>query len=139
MIPSLVKFLDENKEFIDEFTPTPSWFIELENKLMTNNPVMYRNFFAEISFDILAMREPEMAVITHDPNHRYGIGIKFSDKNCWAYSIFSVVFQKGNIGFEELKEQIKQKVSETVLGLDKSPKIIRDLIDSIPEERMVEI
>ena len=139
MEPSLVKFLDENKEFIDEFTPTLSWFIRLEDKLKTSNPVMYRNFFAEISFDILAMREPEMAVIAYDSDHIYGLGIKFNNTTCWAYTIFSVVLQRGNISFGELKEQIKQKVSETALGLDKSKEIICGLIDNIPEDRLIEI
>ena len=138
MISLLVKFLDENKEFIDEFTPTQSWFIELENKLMTSIPIMYRNFFTEISFDILAIREPEMAVITYDDDHRYGLGIKFNNTNCWAYTIFSVRVQR-NTSFEELKEKLKEKVKDTLLGLDKSSEIICDLIDSIPEERMVKI
>lgn len=139
MIPSLVKFLDDNRKFIDEFTPTQSWFIRLEDMLKTDNPAMYRNFFAEISFDILAIRGPEMAVIAYDSNHRYSIGIKFSEENCWAYNIFSVVLQRGNISFEELKEQIKEKVKGTVFGLDKSKEIICDLIDDIPMDRMVEI
>lgn len=138
MIPILVKFLDENKEFIDEFTPTQSWFIELENKLMTSIPLMYRNFFAEISFDILAMREPEMAVIAYDNDHRYGLGIKFNNTNCWAYTIFSVGVQR-NTSFEELKEKLKEKVKGSILGLDKSSEIICNLIDSISEERMVKI
>lgn len=138
MIPLLVKFLDENKEFIDEFTPTQSWFIELENKLMASIPLMYRNFFAEISFDILAMREPEMAVIAYDNDHRYGLGIKFNNTNCWAYTIFSVRVQR-NTSFEELKEKLKEKVKGAILGLDKSSEIICNLIDSISEERMVKI
>lgn len=139
MILALIKFLEDNRKFIDEFTPTQSWFIRLEDKLKTNNPAMYRNFFAEISFDILAIREPGMAVITYNSNHRYSIGIKFSNGNCWEYSIFSVVLQRGNISFERLKEQIKEKVKETIFGLDKSKEIICDLIDDIPEDRMVEI
>lgn len=139
MILILIKFLDDNRKFIDEFTPTESWFIRLEDKLKTYSLAMYRNFFAEISFDILAIREPGMAVITYNSNHRYSIGIKFSNGDCWEYSIFSVVLQRGNISFERLKEQIKEKVKETIFGLDKSKEIICDLIDDIPEDRMVEI
>lgn len=135
----MVKFLDDHRKFIDEFTPTPSWFIRLEDKLKASHPVMYRNFFAEISFDILAIREPEMAVIAYDNDHIYGLGIKFNNINCWAYTIFSVVLQRGNISFRELKEQIKQKVSETALGLDKSKETICGLIDNIPEDRLIEI
>ena len=139
MILILIKFLDDNRKFIDEFTPTGGWFIRLEDKLKTYSQAMYRNFFAEISFDILAIREPGMAVITYNSNHRYSIGIKFSNGNCWEYSIFSVVLQRGNISFERLKEQIKEKVKETIFGLDKSKEIICDLIDDIPADRMVEI
>lgn len=139
MILILIKFLDDNRKFIDEFIPTESWFIRLEDKLKTYSLAMYRNFFAEISFDILAIREPGMAVITYNSNHRYSIGIKFSNGNCWEYTIFSVVLQRGDISFGELKEQIKEKVKETIFGLDKSKEIICDLIDDIPEDRMVEI
>lgn len=139
MILALINFLDENKNFINEFTPTQTWFIRLEDKLKTSYPILYRNLFAEISFDILAMREPGMAVIAYDSNHRYSLGIKFSEGNCWAYNIFSVVLQRGNISFEELKEQIKEKVKETLFGFDKSEEIICDLIDDITEDRMVEI
>ena len=139
MEPSLVKFLDDNREFIDGFTPTESWFIKLEDKLRTYSRAMYRNFFAEISFDILALREPEMAVIAYNDDHRYSIGIKFSNGNCLVYSIFSVVLQRGNISFKELKERIKGKVKETVFGLDRSKEVICGLIDDIPENRMVEI
>ena len=141
MIPILIKFLDDNRKFIDEFTPTESWFEGLGYRLeaKVNNRSTYLTFFAELSFDILALREPEMAVIAYDSNHRYSIGIKFSEENCWAYNIFSVVLQRGNISFEELKEQIKEKVKGTVFGLDKSKEIICDLIDDIPLDRMVEI
>ena len=139
MDSSLVKFLDDNREFIDGFTPTESWFIKLEDKLRTYSRAMYRNFFAEISFDILALREPEMAVIAYNDDPRYSIGMKFSNGNCLVYSIFSVVFQRGNISFKELKERIKGKVKETVFGLDRSKEVICDLIDNIPENRMVEI
>lgn len=139
MAPILIKFLDDNREFIDEFTPTESWFIRLEDRLKTNIPIMYRNFFAELSFDILALSEPEMAVIPYNDDHRYSIGIKFSNGNCLVYSIFSVVLQRGDISFEELKERIKGKVKETAFGLDKSKEVICNLIDSIPMNRMVEI
>lgn len=140
MILALIKFLEDNRKFIDEFTPTESWFIKLEYKLKTYNPAMSQNFFAEISFDILALREPEMAVITYSPGHRNNsIGIKFSNGNCWEYSIFSVVLQRGDISFEELKERIKEKVKETLFGLDKSEEVICDLIDNIPMNRMEEM
>lgn len=136
---SLVKFLDDNREFIDGFTPTPSWFIRLEDKLKASHPVMYRNFFAELSFDILALREPEMAVITYDSAHRYSIGIKFPEGDCLECWIFSVLLQRGNISFKELKERIKGEVKGTIFGLDRSKEVICDLIDKIPENRMVEI
>lgn len=138
MEPSLVKFLDDNREFIDGFTPTPSWFIRLEDKLKASYPVMYRNFFAELSFDILAMSEPEMAVIAYDSSHRYFPGIKFSNTNCWGYTILLVKIQR-NTSFEELKEKLKEKVKGTIFGLDRSKEVICDLIDNIPENRMVEI
>lgn len=139
MIPALINFLDENKNFINEFTPTQTWFIRLEDKLKTSYPILYRNFFAELSFDILALSEPEMAVIPYNDDHRYSIGIKFFNGNCLVYSIFSVVLQRGDISFEELKEQIKEKVKGTLFGFDKSEEIICDLIDNITEDRMVEI
>lgn len=81
MIPALIDFLDKNKEFIDEFTPTQTWFIRLEDKLKTSYPILYKNFFAEISFDILAMREPERAIITYSSDRRHGLGIRFNDTN----------------------------------------------------------
>ena len=139
MAPILIKFLEDNRKFIDEFTPTESWFIRLEHRLKTNIPIMYRNFFAELSFDILAIRKPGMAVITYDDDHRYSLGIEFSEGDCFEYRIFSVVLQRGDISFEELRERIKGKVKETALGLDKSKEVICNLIDSIPMNRMVEM
>lgn len=141
MDSSLVKFLDDNREFIDGFTPAKDWFMGLESRLeaKVNNRLTFLIFFAELSFDILALREPGMAVITYYSNHRYSIGIEFSGGDCWECRIFSVLLQRGNISFEELKERIKGKVKETVFGLDRSKEVICDLIDKIPERRMVEI
>lgn len=141
MDSSLVKFLDDNREFIDGFTPTKDWFIGLGYRLeaKVNNRSTYLTFFAELSFDILALREPEMAVITYDSAHRYSIGIKFSEGDCLECWIFSVLLQRGNISFKELKERIKGKVKEKVFGLDRSKEVICGLIDKIPENRMVEI
>lgn len=138
MIPALIDFLDKNKEFIEGFTPTQIWFIRLEDKLKIRYPGLYRNFFAEISFDILALREPEMAVITYDSDNRYSLGIRFSGTAYRAYLIFSEVIPK-NTDFRELKERLKDNVKGNLLCLDKSSEIICDLIDSIPEERMVKI